>query len=91
MTANNLQMYVQVKTIGKVLVPLEGTTMIFSKVGKSSDVIPDDRTFPGLCTTVPELSSQTEHSSTRRTSSPRVAVLMRGYILLPLFLGKEVE
>lgn len=56
--ANNLQIHVQVKTVGKVLGPLEQTTMIFLKEGRSSDVIPDDRTFPDLCTAVQTLGLQ---------------------------------
>lgn len=56
--ANNLQIHVQVKTIGKVLVPLEGTATMFLKEGRSSDVVPDDITFPGLCTAVPKLGSR---------------------------------
>lgn len=56
--ANNLQIHVQVKTVGKVLGPLEQTAMIFLKEGRSSDVIPDDRTFPDLCTAVQTLGLQ---------------------------------
>lgn len=56
--ADTLQIRVQVKTIGKAVGPLEGTAMIFLKEGRSSDVIPDDRTFPDLCTAVQKLGLQ---------------------------------
>lgn len=56
--ANNLQIYVQVRKIGKVMVPLEGTAVMFSEAGRSSDAIPDDRAFPGTCTAVQKRGSQ---------------------------------
>lgn len=56
--ASDLQIHVQVMTIGKELGPLEGTAMIFLKEGRSSDVIPDDRSFPDLCSAVQKLGLQ---------------------------------
>lgn len=56
--ASDLQIQVQVMTIGKELGPLEGTAMIFLKKGRSSDMIPDDRTFPDLFSAVQKLGLQ---------------------------------